>query len=213
MFKLTLSGNRNIKEQLGIALSNAGAVQSSVKMISDIRRNFDLTAPTATKQAILQDIAKGISPVRNQGKFKKYSKTYLAQIRGQLDFRTINGRVVVIKPKKGQKLNTWPRQHGKNVSPINLKVTGELYKALNVSTNRMFNDKARFTMIIEWRHFLADIHNNRGAGRSKAIRRMLPTNNGEYFNMAISTVIFDQLKKSVTKVVNQMRWRYILNIK
>lgn len=202
MIKLKVKIDKNLEKELGIAIGKS--TKPNPKFISDIRRDFSRFGPDVLNKAILADVARGISPVRGLGKFKKYSKSYLAQIRGELDFRTVGGAVIVIKAKRGKKINTHPRQHGKSVSPINMKVTGELWSKLKTTTNKVFNPRNRFTLIVKWEHELADIHNRRGAGKSKVIRRLLPTQSGEYFNMSISRKIFQQLQFSVSKVVNRL---------
>lgn len=106
-------------------------------------------------------------------KFKKYSDSYVSQM-GKGDLR------------------------GKKDRPVNLKVTGELHKSLVIR-----QIKKTGSLFIKFTSDLADIHNRRGAGRSKEVRRMLPTNNGERFNIKITRLIKSVLERAVKKSVKK----------
>jgi len=147
-------------------------------LIADVRKNFSRKGHTKIKQAIIQDMIKGISPVKGAGKFQKYSPSYKKEISNNK-----SRRMQSAKPTKQK-------------SPVNLRLKGKLHKDLH----SFFVGNA---LVIQFRNFLADIHNRQGAGKSKVIRRMLPTNKGESFNRRIETVIFDELKKAVDKVAKQ----------
>lgn len=73
------------------------------KIVSKIQRRL----PDKIEDIILERIAKGISPVVHQGRFKKYSQSYLKQI--------ANGR--------------YP---GKKKRPVNLYLTGEMIRSFFV---------------------------------------------------------------------------------
>jgi len=47
---------------------------------------------------------------------------------------------------------------------------------------------------------LFDIHNNKGAGKSKTIRRMLPTEQGETFNRSITLRIREVVNAVAKKI-------------
>ncbi len=123
------------------------------------------------KRDIIADIEKGISPVQARGffgrggRYKKYSKSYREQIK--------EGRF---------------SEFNKRPSPPNLKLSGELLRSLQVVP-----DKNR--IMISFNNFLADIHNRLGAGKSKVVRRMLPTGPNETFNKRISLNALRVLKK------------------
>ena len=173
-----------------------------------VMKEFSKRGPIKVKQAIVQDMIKGISPVKGGGKWKKYSELYKAQIRGEalLDengewvvFRYIGGkpRKIVVDSKKLDRNHLQEKASPtKKISPVNLRLSGELHRSLKAFTKRK-------ALVIQFKHFLADIHNRLGAGKSKVVRRLLPTNKGEQFNRRINTVIFDELKKAVDKVAKQ----------
>ena len=121
---------------------------------------------------ITESISRGVSPVKGEGRFVKYSIAYLRQIAA--------GRY---------------RHNGKKRRPVNLKLTGELLRSLFVRVTKR-------GLSISFDNKLADIHNRLGAGKSKVIRRMLPTNSGEQFNRRITKRLFeimDRLAKQIFK--------------
>ena len=122
------------------------------------------------KKQILIDINGGRSPVKGQGRFKKYSKSYLDAI------------------KKGRY-----NEYGKSKRPVNLKLTGALLKSLFIK--KVSND-----LQIGFDNELFDIHNNKGAGKSKTIRRMLPTEQGETFNRSITLRIREVVNAVAKKI-------------
>lgn len=122
------------------------------------------------KKEIKESILRGVSPVKGQGRFQKYSDLYLKMIRRD-------------------------KSSGKKPSPVNLKLTGDLLKSLYV-------EPIKKGLVIGFDNKLADIHNRLGAGKSKVIRRMLPTNSGEQFNRRITKRLFeimDRLAKQIFK--------------
>jgi hypothetical protein len=83
----------------------------------------------------------------------------------------------------------------KRIRPVNLKLTGELLKSLSVSITKN-------GLSISFDNKLADIHNREGAGKSKTVRRMLPTNKGEQFSRSITTrlkEVLDRVAKTIFK--------------
>ena len=85
------------------------------------------------------------------------------------------------------------RYAGKRTRPVNLRLTGDLLKSLIIkATNKglsvIFDNK------------LADIHNRLGAGKSKAFRRMLPTEKGEEFSRSITM----RMKEVLSRVANKI---------
>lgn len=198
-----------------------------------VRKEFSKRGPVKVKQAIIQDMIKGISPVQGGGKWKKYSDSYKAVIKNTAAFRYINGKIRAWSVDDGvlssseltsfrasrqarrdnaankrankeliKKLNEKYHDDAsptKSISPVNLRHTGGLHKSLVVRPSKL-GGKA---LIIQFKSKLADIHNRLGAGKSKVIRRLLPTKNGETFNRKINTVLFNELKKAVDKVAKQ----------
>ena len=145
-------------------------------LISEIRKDFDRTGPNAFRKALLEDMNKSISPVKGQGKWVRYSESYIKAIRGELGA-------------------TWDKQ----ISPVNLKLSGELHKSLKVFGVGLLSQY--YVLRIQFNDFLADIHNRRGASKKKVIRRLLPTENGEEFNFGLSRLLLNSLKASVARIV------------
>lgn len=160
----------------------------------EVRKEFSKRGPTKVKQAIVQDMIKGISPVQGGGKYKKYSETYKQTISGVTTFRRFGGKVVPFDgPDQEFIRDSSPT---KQLSPVNLRHSGELHKSLKSYLKNT-------ALVIAFQHFLADIHNRRGAGKAKVVRRMLPTEAGEKFNRTITAVIISEVKKAVTIIAKQ----------
>lgn len=187
-------------------------------LIPKVRKEFAKTYNLARiKRTILQDMIKGVSPVKGGGKWKRYSKSYKEVIRGKAAYRRLkNGRVIRISAdsveprfKKGKQnlvndLNTDFRRSmkpTKRISPVNLRLSGQLHKSMFVTTVGGF--LKTFRLRIGFKNKLADIHNRQGAGKSKVIRRLLPTQFNEKFNRRITSFIFDSLKKATEKVAKE----------
>lgn len=168
--------------------------------IAEVRKEFSKRGPVKVKQALVRDVIRGVSPVQGKGKFKKYSDSYKQTIKGKTTFRTVNGRVVPIKGRDTDYLNA--SRPTKAISPVNLRHTGEFIKSLKVTTTGGFFKT--FRLLFDWRSFLADIHNRRGAGKSKVTRRILPTEKGERFNSRIQKTLIDELKKAVNIVAKRL---------
>ena len=140
---------------------------SADKQIRKIQQDYIKLAPRVLRKGILQSYARGESPVK-KGKWEKpYSKSYIKAIReGRIGF-------------------------GKQTRPVNLHVTGKLWKSLKIT--RIDNG-----MHVVLKSEIADFHNRQGAGRSKAIRRMLPSIRGEEFSKLIE-IQLDLLLRKVVK--------------
>lgn len=145
-------------------------------IISDIRKEFDRTGPDNFRRAMLADMNKSISPVKGKGKWIRYSDSYLKQIKGELG-------------------TIWSKQ----VSPVNLKLSGELHNSLKVFGVGLLSKV--YVLRIQFNDFLADIHNRRGASKKKVIRRLLPTNNGEEFNYGLTQLLLKSLRTAVDRVL------------
>lgn len=126
---------------------------------------------------ILYFIKIGVSPVKGGGdrpknsgggsRFVKYSKSYLSAIKRG------NGELA-------EKLK----------APVNLFVTGKLYKSIRVSggSNKTY---------VSFDSPIAKYHNELGAGKAKTIRRLLPTGKDEEFSKVIQNKIVQTLKDVV----------------
>tara|TARA_R110000851_G_scaffold114211_1_gene239288 strand:- start:2233 stop:2820 length:588 start_codon:yes stop_codon:yes gene_type:complete len=157
----------------------------------------------ALRDGVIDSIKRGVSPVKGFGRFQKYSVSYTQAIKGEafLDpksgewviFRTINGkkRMIAVDKKKYDRGNSEIDRalERKKVRPVNLTLTGKLLKSLFVKV-------LKNSVVIGFDNKLANIHNKEGAGKSKVIRRMLPTNKGEKFSRSITI----RLSEALTKV-------------
>ena len=80
------------------------------------------------------------------------------------------------------------RYDGKRTRPVNLKLTGEMLskiKGVPLSNG----------MRLKFDDPLWDIHNDKGAGKSKTVRRLIPTNEGEEFNLSIQRDVREILNR------------------
>lgn len=118
-----------------------------------IKRNLQKASFDAFILAIRAQIRKGISPVAQIGRFVKYSDSYRS----------------AIKKQYGE-----AAKKEKQVSPVNMTLDGTMLNSLDHEPSKngkrlFFGDKK------------AIYHDAQGAGKSKTIRRLLPTQNGETF--------------------------------
>lgn len=184
--------------------------------IGDINKAFRKEIKAINIVALILDlINKGISPVMGAAaRFKKYSQNYIDVIKGKAKYIPVNGKIVRIEPKmtagastsfkivgkgadKGKIIPGKQKKAkyevfekglgvGKKVSPVNLKVSGEMQKTLsfNEKTGELLADHERWT-----------IHND---GTSKIPeRRLLPNRIGERFNRRIDQKITEALLKAL----------------
>ena len=170
VFKIKLSkGTKNLLDR-----------RTKKGLIPQVRKDFNKKGPVKVKQAIVQDMIKGISPVKGKGKWGKYSDSYKEEI----DTNT-SKKMRDASPTKSK-------------TPVNLRLTGKLHRSLKVFSAGGFLRKYR--LVVEFNNFLADIHNRRGAGKSKKVRRLLPTESGEFFNKRVTDVLINELKKSADRI-------------
>jgi len=148
------------------------------KRIRMLQRSILRGSCDVLKFEIIDNILSGISPVKGQKRFAKYTPRYKSAIR------------------KGKVRSRGERVRGKSISPVNLKATGTL---LNSLTCKVQGDRIK----IAFTDFVAEFHNVTGpAGRKDKIRRMLPTKKGEEFNISIQITLskmLDRLVKRTTK--------------
>jgi hypothetical protein len=130
------------------------------------------TAADELKKEVVESISRGVSPVkRSGGRYKKYSTSY----RQAID-------------------NGYYSEFNKRKRPVNLRLSGDLLKSIYtrlISKTRIeigFNDE------------LADIHNRQGAGKSKTVRRMLPTEEGETFTDSILLAVGTKLRRIAKRI-------------
>jgi hypothetical protein len=166
-------------------------------IISEIRKDFNTRGPNTFRKAILADMNKSISPVKGKGKWVKYSESYIKQIKGELGFFTKDNKVIPVTNPQINLGQLWDKQ----VSPVNLKLSGELHNSLKVFGVGLLSKV--YVLRVQFNDFLADIHNRRGASKKKVIRRLLPTESNEEFNYGLTRVLLNSLRDSVARVVNK----------
>ena len=175
------------------------------RIIPLVKAEYSKRLVRPLKQAILKDILRGVSPVRGKGKFKKYSKSYKQSIRGKVLFFTITSggaqKVIAIKAGRGETLPTIPFILGKSLSPVNLKLSGQMLSSLRV--RRLGSASSRKIEIV-FEDAVAVFHNKLGAGKSRAIRRLLPTESGERFNRRISKLTSTLLSTSINVTLKKL---------
>lgn len=144
-------------------------------LVKDIRKNSINKMKREIKPLIIDEILRGVSPVSKGG--RKPQNTG-----GRVRYKAYSDSY----KKQIEKMS------GKSIRPVNLKVTGNLLNSL----------KARLTkkgLTLFFSDFKAKYHDRQGAGKSKIIRRMLPSQKGEVFNKNISKTIFDIINNAVKK--------------
>lgn len=139
------------------------------KLFPAIVAGFQKAIPKALIAAVIQEIKQGKSPVEGQGRLVEYSPSY--------------------KDAIGYKLG---RQFGKRERPVNLSLSGKMLLSVNVRERKSgvtigFSDKK------------AEYHDELGAGKSKTLRRMLPTRTGETFSRTIMSKIIKVLRTEIIR--------------
>ena len=133
------------------------------------------------KEDIISSLERGTSPVEGEKRFQRYSKSYSEAI------------------KKG-------RVPGKKLRPVNMKVSGALYESIkSKKVSAGFN--IVFTLKVKSGELLAEIHSFMGAGKSRAIRMLLPDSDGD-FKKSIKKRAHEHLKKTTEKVLTKMLRRF-----
>jgi len=148
------------------------------KIRNELRKDklYHSIGKTAVRE-VKKSIVSGLSPVKGQGRFQRYSPSYLDQIDNSAGAA---GR------------------YGKKPLPVNLILSGKMLNSLRYSISAgvitiTFTDKK------------AIYHDYLGAGRSKVKRRMLPTIKGEKFTARINKELrkeLTELKRLLIKLGN-----------
>jgi hypothetical protein len=150
-------------------------------------------------------ILSGQSPVSKvKRRFQKYSKSYLDFLEGKVRFYTIRGKVRPFlsytttkkgKVKKSKFSKPFPN---KKKSPVNLYATGEMMDSMYIR-----KDTRNQVAWLGFKDKKAIYHNDLGAGKSRVIRRLLPTNAGEKFIPNIDKTLKDLVKLSLYKTLEK----------
>lgn len=85
----------------------------------------------------------------------------------------------------------------KRKRPVNMTLSG-------VMLENLFSEITAKGLKIGIRSELADIHNRQGAGKSKVVRRLLPTNRGEEFNKSIQLDLREALVKARNRAISKI---------
>jgi len=141
------------------------------KVKAKLRANstYARIANVAVKE-IKKTIVSGNSPVKGKGRYQRYSPSYLDAI--DAGYGAVG-------------------RYGKKPLPVNLVLSGKMINSLafSISGGRI---------LIEFTDKKAEYHDLLGAGKSKVLRRMLPTRNGE----KLSARITKEIKAEITIVKN-----------
>ena len=86
----------------------------------------------------------------------------------------------------------------KKKSPVNLFLTGEMLNSMYVD-----RDETRQVVWLGFADKKAKYHNDMGAGKSKVIRRLLPTKKGEKFIPNVDRTIKSLAKLSVMRALEK----------
>jgi hypothetical protein len=179
---------------------------------------YKLVQNTIVK-AIKEFILRGISPVKGQVRYDRYSDSYRDQIKmNKAFFRNKKGGVFFIErlssatlkefraSKEAKADNTMIANYikelnadllkaNKKVSPVNLKVSGDLLDSLTATRN----DRG---VLIKFDDKKAKYHDIEGVGRARTLRRLLPNTggrDGEAFNDRLLRNIKQLYERSIQK--------------
>jgi hypothetical protein len=163
----------------------------TLKQLPDkISKRFAKDIKQDIVKIITDEILSGKSPVKNKGSFKDYSLSYKETIKGNVSFRRLGGSTKATPLPFEDKNIT---KHGKSVSPVNMKLSGDMLKSLTAKQN------AKGQVIISFKSKIAKFHDKLGAGKSKVIRRLLPNNSDKGFNPKIMAKLMAVLRRAVKK--------------
>lgn len=179
---------------------------------------YKLVQNTIVK-SIKEFILRGISPVKGQVRYQKYSQSYIDQIKMNKAFlRNKKGGTFVIEKLSSAELDTYRagdearadnlineyyikelNEHllkaNKKVSPVNLKVSGDLLNSLTATRNER-------GVLIKFDDKKAKYHDIDGVGRAGTLRRLLPNTggrDGETFNDRLLRNIKQMYERSIQK--------------
>lgn len=146
------------------------SISDLIAFPDDLRKEF-MRKPSERKafeSAILEEYINGRSAVKGK-KFKQYSKGYAKRKNKNENART----------------------------PVNMLLTGELYKSLKAIKNRA---NGNVTVKFKGQAVLARYHDVKGAGKGKVVRRLLPRKDGEEFKPSIIRVLNKLLKTAIKRL-------------
>ena len=141
--------------------------------IENANRQWTAIMATELKNTIVKTIQSGMSPVEGFGRYQGYSKSYSEAIR--------EGRY---------------RQYGKKLRPINLTLSGTMLRSIK-------SRQGKDNLTIYFSSPIAKYHDEMGAGKSKIIRRMLPSQPNEKFSKTIWTNIIERYNRILKQQLKQ----------
>jgi hypothetical protein len=151
------------------------------------------TIPGIIIKKIKDSVGRGNPPVSGFTRYKGYSQSYKDQILGKVSFRKINGRIVPIRPQLFEDAEPFIY---KKIRPVNLLLTGAMMRSLIYRpTQKGF--------VVYFTNKLAKIHSEEGAGKSKVIRKLMPSGT-EKFKRDITIESDKFVDKILKKEFNEM---------
>ena len=146
------------------------------KTIERSTKKWSITAGPELKRNIKANLEVGLSPVKGHGRFVGYSESYRKKIMdGEYD------------------------HFNKKLRPVNLKLSGEMYKSLSVRS-------VKNGVQVSFKDPKAVYHDRLGAGKSKVIRRLLP-GKGEQFSKTVIDPVMkkldNEIKTNLKKIFNE----------
>jgi len=151
----------------------------------NVRVRTDFSKAFAKLDLAPKVIAEQTAPVYKSAILKEIQRG-VSPVRGEGAFK-------VYSPSYKKAIRAGRAYPKTSIRPVNLTVSGQL---LNSYYDRVTNGK----LLIGFDDDLFDIHNRRGAGKSKVKRRMLPTESGERFNRAITQKVQRKLTSIISKL-------------
>jgi hypothetical protein len=190
-----------------------GSIQANIEKDTYTRFFTYLSQGNWLLDVLKSFITVGISPVYQAGRFQRYSESYKDFIKGKVRFVTMNGKVLAYTNgfKKDKKGNTTtksalfpPPIPGKKISPVSMTATGAMLDS-------MYLDKRNNKIVVGISDEKAKYHNDLGAGKSKVIRRLLPTKSGERFITNIDSRLKRLGKLAVQNALNDKKSLLVVN--
>ena len=179
-----------------IKKNNLNRVSKQIKQELMKPRNIKTFADTLRKSIIDENILRGRSPVNGQGRFVSYSDSYKQQIRGEVNFSTLPDRVAPFGFEN-------PGLFDKRVTPVNLKVSGQLLKSFEVSTSTD-GLRVQFTDKIASYHNNGSSFTNRNGNIVKLPKRqLLPNGPQEKFNRSVTRSFNAKLTDLVKNILRR----------
>lgn len=139
-----------------------------------------------TLGTLIPDIAKEFTKDSSRAAIKLVIKEFINSGRSPVEGKSF---------KKYSK--KYARLKGKD-APVDMTVTGQMLNSLVISKG-----KEGRSLRIYFRSVIAKYHDVMGAGVSRVIRRLLPTNAGERFKATITKLIKALVNNSVDKAVKK----------